>query len=68
MSLFTLGTKPRTYSPAFNRTAALEAVDRHPQTREVQLSGGRALMRHFVLATMIAGSAIYGLLMAVTFT
>ena len=68
MSLAILRTKSRTFTSTTHDSTALEAVERRPQTREEQLSGGRARMRHLMLALMAAGSAVYGLVMALTFT
>jgi len=67
MSLATLGRKPRIITHRYG-TTTVESVARRPLTREEELTAGRALTRHVVLGVLMAGSAVYGLIMAVTFT
>jgi hypothetical protein len=67
MSLATLGRKPRSITHRYD-TTTIEPVVRRPLTREEELTVGRALTRHVVLGVLMAGSAVYGLIMAVTFT
>ena len=66
MSLATLGSKPRNITHRHG-TTAVETVPRRPLTRGEALTTGRALTRHVVLGVLMAGSAVYGLIMALTF-
>jgi hypothetical protein len=66
MSLATLGSKPRTITHRYG-TTIVETAARRPHTREESLTAGRALTRHAVLGLLMAGSAVYGLIMALTF-
>ena len=66
MSLATLGTKPRVITHRYG-TRTVESVTRRPLTRVEALTAGRAITRHVVLGVRMAGSAVYGLIMALTF-
>jgi len=66
MSLASLGTKPRVITHRYG-TTTVESATRRPLTREEELTAGRAITRHVVLGVLMAGSAVYGLIMALTF-
>jgi hypothetical protein len=66
MSLATLGSKPRIGTHRYG-TTTVETVAPRTLTRDEELSAGRALTRHVVLGVLMAGSAVYGLVMALTF-
>jgi hypothetical protein len=66
MSLATLGSKPRIVTQRYG-TTTVETAARRPLTREEGLTAGRALTRHVVLGVLMTGSAVYGLIMALTF-
>jgi len=66
MSLATLGSKPRIITHRYGTTTVETAAPR-PLTPEDGLTAGRALTRHVVLGVLMAGSAVYGLIMALTF-
>ena len=65
MSLATLGTK--SHVTHHYGATTVERIERHPVTREEQLSAGRALTRHVVLGVLAFGCAVYGVAMALTF-
>ena len=66
MSLATLRSKPRIITHRYG-TTTVETVTRQPLSRDEELTLGRALTRHAVLGLMMLGSAVYGLVMALTF-